>query len=181
MGCVGSIILRATLEELVAAVEAATTAEPLPPEGEFAETWTGGDGFHWSGKAKAPIPAGSARHAAEVRCMQAVMELDKAQLAAHEASVKRAKSMSTYHAVKVAWLKEFAAKVPRDWTTAMVVERIIKPATADRRCRFVETLTDPGSTGAATLFGSHTWAASFVDLVAAITCARACMRGPCMP
>ena len=53
MGCV------LTLPECEAQLEAAITAPatPLEPEGQFPESWDGGQTFHWSGPEKVPIPA----------------------------------------------------------------------------------------------------------------------------
>ena len=94
---------------------------------------------------------------------QAIVALDQARIAVHD----RPKCPASYTAVKVGWLKQLAMLLPREWTTAEVVERVIKPATAGRRCRFVELMAE-GDVGEADLFASHTWGASFVDLVAAI-------------
>ena len=152
--------------ELLEAIKAAATATPLPPSGQFAESWDGGKTFHWSGReVQAPqrIDPASARHTAEIRAMEAIVQLDKAKLSAH----RRPKCMASYRAARVGWLKTFATTIDRRWTTADVVERIIKPHTAATRCRYVK-LMEEGDTGEATLFASHTWGAPFVDLVAAI-------------
>ena len=152
--------------ELAAAIEEAATAKPLLPPGQFAETWDGGDTFHWSGdkdKVNNKIPAGSARAKAERRALKAVQAVDAAALKAHD----RPKNMSSYRGVRVSRLKALAATLDRSLTTAEVVERHIKPQTAARRCRYVELL-EPSDVGEANLFTSHTWGAPFVDLVAAI-------------
>ena len=77
--------------------------------------------------------------------------------------------MASHRSMSVAWLKRFVAEkqIPGEWSTADVVERIIKPETATRRCRYVELL-DAAVVGIADLFASHTWGASFVDFVAAV-------------
>ena len=152
--------------ELQAAVEAAKTAEPLPPDGQFPETWDASKTYHWSGaqdKATNKLPGHSARVQREMASFQAIVDLDQARIAVHD----RPKCPASYTAVKVGWLKQLAMLLPREWTTAQVVERVIKPATAGRRCRFVELMSE-GDVGEADLFGSHTWNAPFVDLVAAI-------------
>ena len=150
--------------ELQAAIEAAKTAEPLPPDGQFPETWDASKTYHWSGekdKATNKIPGHSARVQREMASFQAIVALDQARIAVHD----RPKCPASYTAVKVGWLKQLAMLLPREWTTAEVVERVIKPATAGRRCRFVEIMAE-GDVGEADLFASHTWGASFVDLVA---------------
>ena len=88
---------------LLAAVAFAATAEPLPPAGQFAETWDGGATFHWSGekdKANVKIDGASARVAAERRAMEAVMALDKAQLALYNKQL----AIASHRSVSVAWL-----------------------------------------------------------------------------
>ena len=76
-------------------------------------------------------------------------------------------------AVRMGWLKEFARSEVSDveWTTADVVERIVKPRTEGRRCRFVELPEMAGgdNVGEAAAFGSHTWGARFHDLVAQLS------------
>ena len=75
-------------------------------------------------------------------------------------------------AVCVRWLLMLLALLPaavrRTITTAQLVARLIKPATASRRCRFVELPAMRGHVGAPRAFVSHTWSALFADLVAAI-------------
>ena len=119
--------------ELQAAVEACKTAEPLPPDGQFPETWDASKTFHWSGakdKATNKLPGHSARVQREMASFQAIVALDQARIAVHD----RPKCPASYTAVKVGWLKQLAMLLPREWTTAEVVERVIKPATAGRRC-----------------------------------------------
>jgi hypothetical protein len=61
-------------------------------------------------------------------------------------------------------------------STAQVVLRVVKPATADARCSYAELLLTQGArdaaglphVGAATVFVSHAWAYSFADLLAAL-------------
>ena len=156
--------------ELERAIAACAEAAPLPPNGQFAETWDGGETFHWSGEADKEtnkIEAASARVEAERRAMAAIKALDAAQVAAHAWP----KCPASYRAVRVGWLKKMARRLVaqhgRALTTGQVVERVVKPATAATRCRYVELL-DEGDVGEADLFCSHTWQASFADLVAAI-------------
>ena len=161
---------RAAERELERAIAACAEAAPLPPDGQYAETWDGGETFHWSGEADKEsnkIDAASARVEAERRAMAAIKALDAARLAVHA----RPKCRASYRAVSVGWLKKMARRLVaqhgRALTTGQVVERVVRPATAATRCRYVELL-DEGDVGEADLFVSHTWQASFVDLVAAI-------------
>ena len=171
MGCVhaSSVAPGDALAELQAAISLAAKATPLPPEGEFAETWDGGQTFHWSGRRKdrneqmIKIGAGSHRHKAEGRVMSRIMAVDKKEEESHD----RPKCAASYRGVRVGWLKKFAESVPSEWTTAEVVERKIKPETAQTRCRYIHRLAH-GDIGEAKLFCSHTWGAPFKDLVAAI-------------
>ena len=55
MGCV--LTLPECEAQLEAAIIAAAPATPLEPEGQFPESWDGGQTFHWSGPEKVPIPA----------------------------------------------------------------------------------------------------------------------------
>ena len=72
--------------------------------------------------------------------------------------------------VQLGWLKRFAKQVPPGMSTFDVVMKIIKPATKERLCRYVELAEEesPGAVGTATIFASHTWRAPFRDLVAAL-------------
>ena len=156
--------------ELRAAVAAASTAEPLPPAaGEVAETWDGGETFHWSSRPKGAdgallkIDAASERFKVEKRAFAAIVALDKAAHRMHT----RPKCSASYRAVRVGWLKSFAATLDRAWATFEVVAKKVQHETAATRCRFVELLA-AGDVGEADLFASHTWGALFVDLVAAI-------------
>ena len=155
--------------ELRAAVAAASTAEPLPPAGEAAKTWDGGETFHWSSRPKGAdgallkIDAASERFKVEKRAFAAIVALDKAAHRMHT----RPKCSASYRAVRVGWLKSFAATLDRAWATFEVVAKKVQPETAATRCRFVELLA-AGDVGEADLFASHTWGALFVDLVAAI-------------
>ena len=65
--------------------------------------------------------------------------------------------------VQLGWLKQFAKRVPPGASTFDVVMKIIKPATKERLCRYVELAEEesPGSVGTATIFASHTWRAPF--------------------
>ena len=75
-------------------------------------------------------------------------------------------------AVCVRWLLMLLGLLPRavrrTITTGQLVARLIKPATARRRCHFVELPAMRGHVGAPRAFVSHTWSARFADLVAAI-------------
>ena len=50
--------------------------QPLPPPGQFAETWDGGQTFHWSGQKKETIHPDSPRAAVERRAFQAIVALE---------------------------------------------------------------------------------------------------------
>ena len=71
-------------------------------------------------------------------------------------------------AVSMRFLKTFAASVPRGFSTADVVEKIVQPATAKALCRYV-ALLEAADVGTAFAFASHTWRAPFHDLVAALS------------
>ena len=72
--------------------------------------------------------------------------------------------------VRVSWLKRFLTSVPPGGSTLEVVEGIIKPGTKEEQCRYVQLIErqEPSAVGVATAFASHTWRASFRDLVAAL-------------
>lgn len=59
-----------------------------------------------------------------------------------------------------------------DWPTRDVVRDIIKPATAETRCRYTDLLkrSEAYAPGPATVFCSHAWSATWGDIVAAISC-----------
>ena len=77
---------------------------------------------------------------------------------------------SASRAVQVGWLCEMRREVPREWTTADVVESIVKPRTLAAQCRFVELpeMRDGMRVGEAAAFASHTWGALFHELVATL-------------
>jgi len=153
-------------DELLAAIAEAASAAPLPPEGAYPETWDGGSTFHWSLTKHDNLPADSARVQAERRVLNAIKAVDAAE--ALGPAPAGGKCAASRRSVRVSWLVEFTKKhVPREWSTADVVERIIKAQTSERRCRYVDLLGKE-DVGDAALFCSHTWRASFVDLVAAI-------------
>lgn len=86
--------------------------------------------------------------------------------------------------VSIRFLDAFAVThdITPDMTTTDVMERIIKPETAARKCCYVELLASddrcpPQWLGKTTHFASHWWGYSFLDLVAALrafsaTCAE---------
>ena len=61
-------------------------------------------------------------------------------------------------------------EVPPGMSTFDVVQKIIRPRTKKRLCRFVVLAEEqsPGAVGRARAFASHTWRAPFLDLVAAL-------------
>ena len=70
--------------------------------------------------------------------------------------------------VRVGWLKGFvSSQIRNGMTTREVVDEIIRPATRGQRCRYV-ALMGTGDVGVAQTFVSHTWNASFRDLVGSI-------------
>lgn len=70
--------------------------------------------------------------------------------------------------VRVGWLKqEFAHQCRPGMSTLEAVLEIVKPATAERKCRYV-ALLDPSVVGRSSAFSSHTWKAPVHDLIAAI-------------
>ena len=72
--------------------------------------------------------------------------------------------------ISLRWLRTFAQKVPPAYSTADVVERIIKPETKGQLCRYVALIEAraPEEVATASVFASHTWRAPFRDLVAAL-------------
>eukprot|EP00047_Mylnosiga_fluctuans_P008729 m.259901 g.259901 ORF g.259901 m.259901 type:complete len:462 (+) comp23040_c0_seq1:120-1505(+) len=81
---------------------------------------------------------------------------------------------ATATGVSAGFLLAFAARHPESlvWTTAQVVERIIRPTTAVKQCRYVDSLEAAERSTAvqtAQVFVSHSWSASFGLLVAAAT------------
>lgn len=78
------------------------------------------------------------------------------------------KRRGLHAAVSMRFLKTFAASVPRGFSTADVVEKIVQPATVKALCRYV-ALLDAADVGTAFAFASHTWRAPFHDLVAALS------------
>jgi len=166
MGCGASKTPGSAQEELRDALAATKSATPLPPENANAESWDGGNTFHWSTTPHVNLPEDSARVQAERRVLNAIKAVDAAE--ALGPAPAGGKCAASRRSVRVSWLVEFTKKhVPREWSTADVVERIIKAQTSERRCRYVDLLGKE-DVGDAALFCSHTWRASFVDLVAAI-------------
>lgn len=67
------------------------------------------------------------------------------------------------------WIYQFTMKNNCwDYTTRDVVEKIIKPATQKKRCRYAELDECVKETGPASVFVSHCWSANWGDLVSAI-------------
>ena len=128
----------------------------------FAETWDCGATWHCF-DCKEPI-VDNARAGAERTAMQAVISLD----AARAPTVEARDAQQFARAVSVSWLKKFLASLPestrRTMTTREVVRDVIKPRTAEARCRFVELAEGAAEAGDADAFASHTWEAPFADL-----------------
>ncbi|KAG2495848.1 hypothetical protein HYH03_006087 [Edaphochlamys debaryana] len=64
-------------------------------------------------------------------------------------------------AVSLEFLRSFAENVPTSYSTADVVENIVKPATRERRCRYVDLIPEPRAVGTSSFFISHRWGCNF--------------------
>lgn len=67
-------------------------------------------------------------------------------------------------AVSLEFLESFVQDIPPTLTTQEVVETIIKPRTAERKCSFVE-LSPPEKLSSPTIYVSHTWSGPFVEMI----------------
>ncbi|KAG2432306.1 hypothetical protein HYH02_013028 [Chlamydomonas schloesseri] len=71
-------------------------------------------------------------------------------------------------AVSLEFLTSFASKIPENFSTSDVVEKVIKPATAEAKCRYVD-LVPACHVGHSTYFISHRWGCNFrAELVAVL-------------
>ena len=153
-------------EHAPAGATALERARAIGAAGLWAETWDGGATWHFEGDKQRALPAALA--AAEAAAKAAVEAQDLVAFGTNVPGSEAAAAYSWACAVTIGWLIAFTNEHDCwEWETWRVVRDIIKPATAATRCRYVELL-DEGDVGEANLFVSHTWQASFVDLVAAI-------------
>ncbi|KAG2440165.1 hypothetical protein HXX76_004278 [Chlamydomonas incerta] len=68
-------------------------------------------------------------------------------------------------AVSLAFLQRFARDTVRQgWTTYDILQRVVLPATSDRRCRYVDMLP-PADSSTLTYFVSYAWSMPFTLLV----------------
>lgn len=73
------------------------------------------------------------------------------------------------YGISLAWLSAFSISYDlMDRETWWVVEFVIKPLTAERRCRFTELPELKGYVGQAHTFASHAWAGLWGDLIAGL-------------
>jgi len=103
------------------------------------------------------------RGSAEINCARAIETLDRVEYP--EKSSRDAGQLQ--RGVPVGWLMDFLTEKvgDRDMKTYEVVQEIIQPETRMSRCRYCELPSCPS--GNATIFISHSWGASFRDLVTA--------------
>ena len=70
--------------------------------------------------------------------------------------------------ISVGYLKDLVKTLPPGTKTADIVKLVVKPETESLRCRYVELPKVRKHVGPPDAFCSHTWAALFADLVAAL-------------
>eukprot|EP00854_Cymbomonas_tetramitiformis_P001101 gene1101-1654_t len=100
--------------------------------------------------------------------MQVVQRLDATAFPDVEASGAASHARGVYASFLVDFTRKHGCA---RWPTWRVVRDIIKPATADTCCRFVELpdMAGSGVVGPAEVFASHCWGSPWGDLVAAVT------------
>ena len=130
----------------------------------YAELWQGKPWHCFS--CKKPLP--EVRVGPETTAMAAAVAVDAPLMSGGKLNDEGQRRLAS-RGVTVAFLQMLAAALPADATTAQVVASFVKPATASRRCRFVELPLIQSYTGQPKAFVSHTWGAPFADLVAAIS------------
>lgn len=96
---------------------------------------------------------------------------DVAAYGADEQSVERSAAASACRGVTIGFLVAFTIQHKCwEWPTWQVVKDIIKPLTADRRCRFVDlpSVRAAADVGPAATFTSHCWGAQWGLLISAV-------------
>ena len=143
-------------------------ARALGAAGLWAETWDGGATWHYEGD-KSALPA--ALVAAEAAAKAAVEAQDLAAFGTAAPGSDDAAAYSWACAVTIGWLIEFTeAHDCWEWPTSRVVRDIVKPETAELRCRYADlpSVRATGAVGGAKTFASHTWCAKWGTLVSAL-------------
>ena len=134
----------------------------------WAETWDGGATWHYEGD-KSALPA--ALVAAEAAAKAAVEAQDLAAFGTIAPGSDDAAAYSWACAVTIGWLIKFTNDHDCwEWPTWRVVRDIVKPETAELRCRYADlpSVRATGAVGEATTFASHTWGAKWGGLVSAL-------------
>ena len=130
--------------------------------------WDAGATWHFEGDRRA-LPAALA--AAENAAKAAVEAQDRAAFGTNTPGSDAAAAFSWACAVTIGWLIAFTNEHDCwEWPTWRVVRDIVKPETAELRCRYVDlpTVRATGAVGEATTFASHTWGAKWGTLVSAL-------------
>ena len=158
------------LSEAAAACVATAQQAPCTHCGNcFAEQW-GSAPWHCFA-CKKPLEA-TARAAPEEAAKAASTTVDAPFVTAEGALTAEGRARHAARGVRVRFLLQLLASLPAairsTVTTGEVVALLVKPATARRRCRFVELPAMRDLVGAPRAFVSHVWSALFADLVAAI-------------
>ena len=163
------------------ALLASEHATPLAPANEFPSSWDDGASFCWSKPTKrtdpskppfkqTEIPPNSERAQVERRLCAAIEAVDVAE--AREET--RTHCPAAYRAVRVRWLKALLKDLETKFghtassmTTADVAARLVQPATAGTRGRYVDVL-EASDAGLVNVFVCHPWAMVFAELVSCI-------------
>ena len=158
------------LAEAAAACVATAQQAPCTHCGNcFAEQW-GSAPWHCFA-CKKPLEA-TARAAPEEAAKAASTTVDAPFVTAEGALTAEGQARHAARGVRVRFLLQLLGSLPAairsTVTTGEVVALLVKPATARRRCRFVELPAMRDLVGAPRAFVSHVWSGLFTDLVAAI-------------
>ena len=169
-------VVRAAAAALAVALKAYKPAGATPLEraralgatNQWAQTWDGGATWHYEGD-KSALPA--ALVAAEAAAKAAVEAQDLAAFGTTAPGSDDAAAYSWACAVTIGWLIKFTNDHDCwEWPTWRVVRDIVKPETAELRCRYADlpSVRATGAVGEATTFASHTWGAKWGGLVSAL-------------
>ena len=164
----GGPAAEAALAEAAGACLAAAEKAPCARcDGRFAEQW--GDAPWHCFDCKERIDP--SRAAPEAAAQAAAIQVD-APFVREKGLSAEGEERHAARGVSVSFLLALLASLPaavrRTVTTGQLVARLVKPATARLRCRFVELPAMRGRVGKPKAFVSHVWSAPFADLVAAI-------------
>ena len=164
----GGPAAEAALAEAAGACLAAAEKAPCARcDGRFAEQW--GDAPWHCFDCKERIDP--SRAAPEAAAQAAAIQVD-APFVREKGLSAEGEERHAARGVSVSFLLALLASLPaavrRTVTTGQLVARLVKPATARLRCRFVELPAMRGRVSKPKAFVSHVWSAPFADLVAAI-------------